>query len=517
MKFSNLKKKVVTAALTALATMALGSGSVFAEVDLNGVIYDGNDREWLSGKIVVTGNTAIIDWQEFNLAVDSTLTIDMSNFNGAVLNRVTGNLPSIINGKLNQEGGNYPIILINPNGIVVGAGATFNTSNLLLSTLEISKEAFNNGYYTAKDNNSAGITFKGGQVSGGMFSAWGTSIEVEEGVTFTAASGTSVDFIAADIIGLRSNGEVISHTDNTLNFAGSLSGADKVRMIGHDVTFSGKIIVPDTADGDVSIIGAESVTVQGNNFHVENNETYGTVNITFTGKITCDATDINVVGGKTTVAGQLEGDNVVLWAAKYYSSDPAEEWEGITIESDNVLNIEQSATIEAVRRANDNSGDTGNVYLGGNANNNASSIIGSITNIGPTNNGFFILDEVSFQDGKDKANEILNNNADFASQKDSFVALAEALNKVDKTTDEKNSMVAGIVMTIADDENVKDSYALTHAVLSTFEGTSGDVEASDNAINVAASDNNMAPVEVGVSDVSAPIVVDEIQDVTISE
>ena len=77
-------------------------------------------------------------------------------------------------------------------------------------------------------------------------------------------------------------------------------------------------------------------------------------------------------------------------------------------------------------------------------------------------------------------------------------------------------MVAGIVMKIADDKNVKDNYALIHAVLSTFDGTKGDVEASDNSVNVTASDKS-ASVEASAPDASAPIVADEVQDVTISE
>ena len=120
------------------------------------------------------------------------------------------------------------------------------------------------------------------------------------------------------------------------------------------------------------------------------------------------------------------------------------------------------------------------------------------------------------KEGKNKANEILSNNADFASQKDSFVTLAEEINKADSTMDKKTSMVAGIVMTIADDTTTQDKYALTHAVLSTFDGTKGDVEASDNSVNVTASDKS-ASVEASAPDASAPIVADEVQDVTISE
>lgn len=565
MKFSSLKKKAATSAFAALVTMALGSGSVFAAADMptGGTVTFG-DVEGIASGIVANNGTlttnghSIINWQDFSIGAGNVLNVNTAN--GALLNRVIGNNLSEIMGTLNQTGCN-PMFLVNPNGILVGATARINASELVLSTLDIGNDdAFTSGQYDkgvmyghfAENFNRGKIVFEKGAVvnfqkpvdalgqktgDDGMFSVWGGSIEVADGVTFQVDPGASglgqdgsaitpdVDFIATDGFYIYDNGnmEVSPYTGNTLNFAGSLSGADKVRMIGHDVTVSGEIIVPDTADGDVSILGTESATLQGNDLHRlaswnhdENNETYGTVNITSTGKIIGADTGIDVVGGKTTVAGQLKGHNVGLQAVKYYSDDPKDPNGWLKINPANVLNIQSGARIEAVKRAGDEIGDTGNVYLMGSVINNAGTIIGNITNVGNINNGSFTLDQVSLEEGKNKANEILSNNADFASQKDSFVALAEALNKTDKTMDKKISMVAGIVMTIADDKTVKNSYALTHAVLSTFEGTKGDVEASDNSVNVTASDKS-ASVEASAPDASAPIVADEVQDVTISE
>lgn len=187
-----------------------------------------------------------------------------------------------------------------------------------------------------------------------------------------------------------------------------------------------------------------------------------------------------------------------------------------------VLDIQSGARVEAIKRAGDATDDTGNVVLIGSTINNAGNIIGNIISIGTINNGSFTLDKVSLQEGKDKANEILSSNTDFASQKDSFVTLTEEINKADSTMDEKTSMVAGIVMTIADDTTTQDKYALTHAVLSTFDGTKGNIEVSDNAVNTAdtastAVADQTAAVDAGAPDASAPLVFNEAQDVTISE
>ena len=565
MKFRSLKKKAATAALAALVTMALSSGSVVAAADMptGGSVISGSVTGITDGTVanngtLSTNGNSIINWQDFSIGAGNVLNVNTAN--GALLNRVVGNSLSEIMGTLNQTGC-YPMFLVNPNGILVGATARINASELVLSTLDIDNDdAFTSGQYDkgvmyghfAENSNRGKIVFKDGAVvnfqkpidaSGnktgedGMFSVWGGSIEVADGVTFQvdtsdkglgqdrSAITPDVDFIATDGFYVYDDGkiEVSPYTGNTLNFAGSLSGADKIRMIGHDITLSGEIIVPDTADGDVSILGTESATIKGNDLHKfvswnhdENNETYGTVNITSTGKIIGADTGIDVAGGKTTVAGQLKGHNVGLWAVKYYSDDPDDPWGGLNIKPANVLDIQSGARIEAIKRAGDATDDTGNVYLIGSTINKAGTVIGNITTIGNINNGSFTLDQVSLKEGKNKANEILSNNADFASQKDSFVALAEEINKADSTMDKKTSMVAGIVMTIADDTTTQDKYALTHAVLSTFDGTKGDVEASDNSVNVTASDKS-ASVEASAPDASAPIVADEVQDVTISE
>ena len=575
MKFRSLKKKAATAALAALVTMALSSGSVVAAADMptGGELTAGSvtigEGTFTSGGMTSIGDltndatlevhgNSIIKWDDFSIGKDYVLNINTAD--GALLNRVVGSNLSEIMGTLNQTGCN-PMLLINPNGIVVGANATINASELVLSTLDInSDEAFLNGNFdngvmygsSIENPNRKKIVFEKGAVvnfqkpidaygnktdKDGFFTVVGGSIEVADGVTFWVdpsdkglgkngnATTPNVDFCAADGISLYGNNAMLvtPYTGNTLNFAGSLSGAEKVKMIGHDVTLSGEIIVPDDADSDVSIIGTEYAELQGNDLHRfiswnndENNETYGTVNITSTGKIIGADTGIDVAGGKTTVAGQLKGHNVGLWAVKYYSDDPDDPWGGLNIKPANVLDIQSGARIEAIKRAGDATDDTGNVYLIGSTINKAGTVIGNITTIGNINNGSLTLDQVSLKEGKNKANEILSNNADFASQKDSFVTLAEALNETDKTMDEKISMVAGIVMTIADDTTTQDKYALTHAVLSTFDGTKGDVEASDNSVNVTASDKS-ASVEASAPDASAPIVADEVQDVTISE
>lgn len=144
MKFSRLKKKAATSALAALVTMALGSGSVFAAADMptGGVVISGSVAGIENGTVandgtLTTNGHSIINWQDFSIGAGNVLTVNTAN--GALLNRVIGNNLSEIMGTLNQSGC-HPMFLVNPNGILVGATARINASELVLSTLDIDND-----------------------------------------------------------------------------------------------------------------------------------------------------------------------------------------------------------------------------------------------------------------------------------------------------------------------------------------------------------------------------------------
>ncbi len=84
----------------------------------------------------------IINWQDFSIANgELTKFIQPSNTSAALNRVVTGNLSSLL-GDLKANGHVY---LINPNGIVVGAGANINTQSFIASTLDVDNAAFMNG------------------------------------------------------------------------------------------------------------------------------------------------------------------------------------------------------------------------------------------------------------------------------------------------------------------------------------------------------------------------------------
>src|SRR5258705_6915529 len=85
---------------------------------------------------------SIINWQRFAIGSNELTRFIQQSAASSVLNRVVGIDPSLILGALQSNG---RVFLINPNGILFGAGAGVDTAGLVASTLNISNEDFLGG------------------------------------------------------------------------------------------------------------------------------------------------------------------------------------------------------------------------------------------------------------------------------------------------------------------------------------------------------------------------------------
>jgi len=91
-----------------------------------------------------TGN-AIINWQSFNISSGEQVSFSQPNASSVALNRVTGvPSPSMISGTLTANG---HVFLVNPEGILFGAGAVIDTAGFLATTSDIGNGDFMAGKY----------------------------------------------------------------------------------------------------------------------------------------------------------------------------------------------------------------------------------------------------------------------------------------------------------------------------------------------------------------------------------
>jgi filamentous hemagglutinin family protein len=100
-------------------------------------------------------NNSIINWQSFSIGAGHTTNINQPNAQSSSLNRVITNTPSQIYGTLRSNG---QVILVNQNGIAVGAGGVVDTAGFTASTLNISDA----------DAKAGKLRFQGNSLSGGV-------------------------------------------------------------------------------------------------------------------------------------------------------------------------------------------------------------------------------------------------------------------------------------------------------------------------------------------------------------
>ena len=102
----------------------------------------------------------MINWDDFSIDAGELVQFIHQNNSDVTLNRVTGDTVSQIKGALTANGN---IFLINPNGIVFGAGAEVDVAGLLATTFDIADQDFMDGKFNFSGElmNNASITNQG--------------------------------------------------------------------------------------------------------------------------------------------------------------------------------------------------------------------------------------------------------------------------------------------------------------------------------------------------------------------
>ena len=111
--------------------------------------------------LIVNQNTdrAVINWNSFSIANGELTKFVQPSSSSAVLNRVVTANPSAIYGTLQANGNVY---LINPGGVLVGAGGVVNTASFVASTHDMNTEEFmKGGQLNFKGNSDASVINQG--------------------------------------------------------------------------------------------------------------------------------------------------------------------------------------------------------------------------------------------------------------------------------------------------------------------------------------------------------------------
>lgn len=196
---------------------------------------------------------AIINWQGFSINSNEITNFVQQSAASTVLNRVVGSDPSSIMGTLQSNG---RVFLINPHGIMFGAGAVVDVAGLVASTLNLSDADFlaGNNHYTqvpgaANISNAGNISAQqGGQIYLIAPNVENTGVIIAPNGEILLAAGYSVDLVS---------------TDNPDLMVNITAPAGDVTNVGQLIASSGSLGLFGTVVSNSGIVSANSATMQG--------------------------------------------------------------------------------------------------------------------------------------------------------------------------------------------------------------------------------------------------------------
>ena len=391
-------------------TLSLIIGGMFITTTANAMPTGGNviTNNGTIGNVTnnvldVTGSgssaNVVIKWQDFGIKVGET--VNFSNMN-AVLNYVTGNNKSEIFGKLNGSGVN--VFLINPNGVLFGAGAEVSVGSLYTSTAKLDESRLSGFSSTGK-----------------METSWETAAPTTDVVNL----GT----IKADKLTIRGGNITLGNTASITKVDGSaVTSADKANYllqsngainVGYEVVRNATIDVGDGQNHTVANYGTGTAGHDKGSDIFTGQKLIGSAANTINDyMLVTDVYDLQNIStkldGKYMLAGKIDASATANWnsyedggTTKYKGFDPLGEKdpydytdsssfrgifdgldytiEGLTIDRGSEKNIGLFGHVRDGKIQNVGLLDgsiTGNAYVGGVAGYNKGGTINNVYNKG---------------------------------------------------------------------------------------------------------------------------------------
>jgi filamentous hemagglutinin family protein len=386
---------LITAALIALSVASAAAGPEGGAVVGGAATIQGQ-----GGPAVIvnqSSNSAIINWNTFNIGAKESVQFNQPGSSSVVLNRVTGGLgPSEILGTLTANG---RVFLINRDGILFGPSAVVNTAGFLASTNDIRNADFmagrynfnipgrpdasivNQGKITATSGGFAALVAPGVRNSGTITATLGT-VALASGNSFTldmygdklitlavndqiaakvidVATGRPLKSLVSNEGKIRANGGRVELTaaaarvvvDSVIN----TSGVIKANSIGHR---NGMIVLA-AATGGSKPAGAPAQTIKISGTLSAAGKKKGTQG----GTILVSGEHIKLTNARVDASGRAGGGKVLIggdWGGGKPNTslvnNPSAKLESFAIPTATTVSVDAGTTINASARGRGNGG-----------------------------------------------------------------------------------------------------------------------------------------------------------------
>ena len=267
---------------------------------------------------------AILTWQGFDIGKQASVTFNQPDASSMALNRVVAGNASRIEGQLSANG---QVILVNPNGVVFGAGATVNVGGLVASALDIADADFLTGNLAFQRGGATGAVVNHGTITAGYAALLGSQL-ANDGLIEATLSTVALASGEAVVLSLSGNNlvgvAVQPSTVAALIQAGGITRADNggkvlVTAAAANAVLGGAI----NADG---VIAADSLTSKG-----------GKVSLSAGGPITLSGAQITATGttgGGAISIGDASTASVTVDAASRFNASATVQGSGGSLRVD---------------------------------------------------------------------------------------------------------------------------------------------------------------------------------------
>ena len=317
-----------------------------------------------------TTSSAILNWQSFSIGAANSVRFNQPSASSIALNRVIGNSASEILGSLSANG---KVMLVNQNGILMGAGAQVDTGGFLASTLNIKDSDFLAGRYIFDIANNTGGTAGNIINNGRINTPSGYAVLIAPQVTnngFIAARAGTVAIGAGNKVSLDMVGDgLISLKVDQAALNAAIVNTGTLQANGGTVLLkaSSANALFDTVINSTGIIRADSIANVNGRIILDG----GSTGITeVTGEITARGLNAGETGGSISVLGDKVG---LLGSGKLDASGDAGggtvllggNWQGSGIErTASRIIVASNASID-VSATNNGNGGTAVVWSDG--------------------------------------------------------------------------------------------------------------------------------------------------------
>ncbi|RJG05293.1 filamentous hemagglutinin N-terminal domain-containing protein [Noviherbaspirillum cavernae] len=269
--------------VTLLAALAFFTPQAQAADAANAAVVAG------TGNVSTVGNATTItqgsqrlaiDWLNLSTAAGEALIFNQPNAQAIALNRITGTSPSELLGSLTANG---QVFILNPNGVLFGAGSQVNVGGLVASTLSMSNADFmaGNNVLAGSGNGSGSVVNRGtlNASPGGYLALLAPEVR-NEGV-MTASLGTALLAAGNKVTLNLDNGSLLGYSIDQGAINALAENRQLIRVDGGQVLLSAKAAdaLTTAAVNNTGVIEARTMQNKAGRIMLMGDMETGTVNV----------------------------------------------------------------------------------------------------------------------------------------------------------------------------------------------------------------------------------------------